>query len=380
MAGAKAGSGVGGMAASIPVRTAVGRVVCDERRDRDPRIRPPPPRRRRLRRPQHRARDLLRLRRQRAGGDRPRPLRRRAGRHLPRRPLGAGRRRAGEAGHHRRRAARGRRPRARRSCCPATPPTAAWWCTSPARCPAELGEVDVVLPLLHGPYGEDGTIQGLLELAGVPYVGSGVFASAAAMDKGHMKTLLQRRRAARRAVRRRHRRAPGPPTRPRSARPSRRCGYPVFVKPARAGSSVGITKVHAPAELDDAIEAGPRARPEGARRGDARGPRDRVRGARGPRRRRRPRRASRARSWSAATTSSTTSRPSTCPTRAPSWTSRPTCPDAVVAEVQALAAQAFEALSCEGLARVDFFVTRDGRVVSTRSTRCRASRRSRCSR
>src|SRR5438874_12375831 len=56
--------------------------------------------------------------------------------------------------------------------------------------PADLGSVDVVFPLLHGPYGEDGTLQGLLELAGVPYVGSGVFASAAAMDKHHMKQLL----------------------------------------------------------------------------------------------------------------------------------------------------------------------------------------------
>ncbi|MGB8020052.1 MAG: D-alanine--D-alanine ligase A, partial [Candidatus Nanopelagicales bacterium] len=53
-----------------------------------------------------------------------------------------------------------------------------------------LHDVDVVFPVLHGPWGEDGTIQGLLELAGIPYVGSGVFASAAAMDKGHMKAVL----------------------------------------------------------------------------------------------------------------------------------------------------------------------------------------------
>src|SRR4051794_13054914 len=60
----------------------------------------------------------------------------------------------------------------------------------PGELPADLGSVDVVFPLLHGPYGEDGTVQGLLELAGVPYVGSGVFASAACMDKDHMKRLL----------------------------------------------------------------------------------------------------------------------------------------------------------------------------------------------
>src|SRR3954470_6701332 len=57
----------------------------------------------------------------------------------------------------------------------------------PGDVPEELGSVDIVFPLLHGPYGEDGTLQGLLELAGVPYVGSGVFASAASMDKHHMK-------------------------------------------------------------------------------------------------------------------------------------------------------------------------------------------------
>ena len=61
----------------------------------------------------------------------------------------------------------------------------------PGSVPAALGEVDVVFPVLHGPYGEDGTVQGLLEMAGIPYVGSGVFASAAAMDKQHMKALFR---------------------------------------------------------------------------------------------------------------------------------------------------------------------------------------------
>ena len=68
----------------------------------------------------------------------------------------------------------------------------------PAQPPRELGEVDVVFPLLHGPFGEDGTLQGLLELADVPYVGSGVLASAASMDKAFMKLLLAGGRAARR--------------------------------------------------------------------------------------------------------------------------------------------------------------------------------------
>jgi D-alanine-D-alanine ligase len=124
----------------------------------------------------------------------------------------------------------------------------------PGRVPQELGEVDVVLPLLHGPYGEDGTMQGLLELAGVAYVGSGVFASAAAMDKGHMKALLA---AAGLAV------GPHAVITPRTWATDKGAvretvaalGYPVFVKPCRAGSSVGITKVHEPGDLDEAIEA-----------------------------------------------------------------------------------------------------------------------------
>ena len=88
------------------------------------------------------------------------------------------------------RAAVGRRRRPPRWCCPATRPAAGWWCSSrsgPARCSRG---VDVVFPVLHGPFGEDGTIQGLLEMAGVPYVGAGVLASAAGMDKEFTKKLL----------------------------------------------------------------------------------------------------------------------------------------------------------------------------------------------
>jgi D-alanine-D-alanine ligase len=112
-----------------------------------------------------------------------------------------------------------------------------------------LGEVDVVFPVLHGAYGEDGTIQGLLEMAGIPYVGSGVFASAAAMDKEFAKQL---------AV------AAGIPTGPYAVlragaalepADQRRLGLPVFVKPARAGSSHGVTKVSEWAALDEAIAA-----------------------------------------------------------------------------------------------------------------------------
>src|SRR3989440_6419820 len=112
-----------------------------------------------------------------------------------------------------------------------------------------LGDVDVVFPVLHGAYGEDGTIQGLLEMAGIPYVGANVFASAAAMDKEFTKKL---------AV------AEGIPVGPYvvlragqslSEADKERLGLPVFVKPARAGSSYGITKVTDWSRLDAAVAA-----------------------------------------------------------------------------------------------------------------------------
>ena len=110
--------------------------------------------------------------------------------------------------------------------------------------PAALGEVDVVFPVLHGPFGEDGTVQGLLELAGVPYVGAGVLGSALAMDKDVFKAVMRDRGI--------------PVTRNITLRrgqvPENPFGYPVFVKPARLGSSVGITKVGAEDELAQAVE------------------------------------------------------------------------------------------------------------------------------
>jgi D-alanine-D-alanine ligase len=110
-----------------------------------------------------------------------------------------------------------------------------------------LGDVDVVFPVLHGAYGEDGTIQGLLEMAGIPYVGANVFASAAAMDKEFTKKLVV---------------SEGIPIGPYavlragqslSAADRERLTLPVFVKPARAGSSCGVTKVEDWDDLDDAV-------------------------------------------------------------------------------------------------------------------------------
>jgi len=124
---------------------------------------------------------------------------------------------------------------------------------SPNAVPQELGAVDVVFPLLHGPFGEDGTIQGLLELSDTRYVGAGVLASAVGMDKHYMKVVFE---AAGLRV--------GPyvvvtdrqwRNDPESVRKQvDHLGFPVFVKPARAGSSMGISKVDSIDELDAAIE------------------------------------------------------------------------------------------------------------------------------
>ena len=132
---------------------------------------------------------------------------------------------------------------------------------------AALGAVDVVFPVLHGPYGEDGTIQGLLELAGIPYVGSGVLASAAAMDKAAARVLLA---------------GAGLPMTPAVVvrrqdwiddqaavtASLRGLGLPVFVKPARGGSSIGISRVEdwaaLPAAMAEALRCDPKVLVEAA--------------------------------------------------------------------------------------------------------------------
>jgi D-alanine-D-alanine ligase len=112
-----------------------------------------------------------------------------------------------------------------------------------ASVPAALGEVDVVFPVLHGPFGEDGTVQGLLELADVPYVGAGVAGSALAMDKDLFKSVMRDHGI--------------PVTRNVTLREGdpiqNPFGYPVFVKPARLGSSVGISKAATEDELATAV-------------------------------------------------------------------------------------------------------------------------------
>ncbi|MEV0280590.1 D-alanine--D-alanine ligase family protein [Streptomyces sp. NPDC050610] len=137
--------------------------------------------------------------------------------------------------------------------------------TEPGAVPKALGDVDVVFPVLHGPYGEDGTLQGLLELAGVPYVGSGVLASAVGQDKEYMKRVFTSFGL---AV------GPYEVIRPREWENDRDAarrkiadfagdhGWPLFIKPARGGSSMGITKVDGFDGLDEAIEEARRHDPK----------------------------------------------------------------------------------------------------------------------
>jgi len=227
--------------------------------------------------------------------------------------------------------------------------------------PAALGTVDVVFPVLHGPYGEDGTIQGLLELADVPYVGSGVLASAAAMDKAVAKPLL---RAAGLAVadavvvraRRWQQDAAG------CSREVQQLGLPVFVKPARGGSSIGISRVtdwsELPAALDEALRNDPKVLVEAAVAGREVecGVLDGVDGDAGP--------------------------DASVPAEirvvgdyefydfdakyldsATELVVPADLPDDVTGRLQDDARTAFEALGCEGLARVDFFVGDDGALT-----------------
>jgi len=113
-----------------------------------------------------------------------------------------------------------------------------------SKIPATLAEVDVVFPVLHGPFGEDGTVQGFLDLADVPYVGAGVMASALCMDKDLFKSVLRDKGI--------------PVTDSVTVREvngfESPFGFPVFIKPARLGSSVGITKARSPEELRTGLD------------------------------------------------------------------------------------------------------------------------------
>ncbi|OQO90029.1 D-alanine--D-alanine ligase A [Saccharomonospora piscinae] len=220
-----------------------------------------------------------------------------------------------------------------------------------------LSAVDVVFPVLHGAFGEDGTIQGLLEMADLPYVGAGVFASAAAMDKEYAKKLLAAEglEVGRYAVVRR-----GQETLPAEER--ERLGLPVFVKPARAGSSIGISRVTDWSQLEDALALARRTDPKVLIEAETVGrevecgvlefPDGRVE-------------------------ASLPSEIRVCSDDADAWYDFETkylgedaeldipakLDDTVTEGLRAAAVRAFAALDCQGLARVDFFVGADGTLT-----------------
>jgi D-alanine-D-alanine ligase len=213
---------------------------------------------------------------------------------------------------------------------------------------AAIGSVDVVLPVLHGPFGEDGTVQGLLELANVPYVGAGVAASALCMDKDLFKAVLRDRGipVARNATLRLGDEIENP------------FGYPVFVKPARLGSSVGISKAHDEAELETAVALARRhdekvlveefvagTEVECGVLGNLRpAPIASVVGEIVPH----------GEWYDYAAKYDADGSDIIVPAR---------IPEATAARVQSLAVDSFIATECEGMARVDFFVREDGEVV-----------------
>ncbi len=242
--------------------------------------------------------------------------------------------------------------------------------SAPARIPHLLSDVDVVLPLLHGPFGEDGTIQGLLEMAGVPYVGAGVLASAVSMDKEYMKIIFQARGlpVGPYVVVREH---DWPPEgegdtaadleRKRVFDAITELGWPLFVKPARGGSSIGTSKASDLTQLHASIENArafdPKVIVEAAVEGSE---------------------------IECAVLEGQSGNPpdASIPAQlmidggeefydfeakyldqASAVAIPPPIPVEDQQEIRRMAALAFDAVSCEGLARVDFFYTPDGQIL-----------------
>ncbi|MGD9960824.1 D-alanine--D-alanine ligase family protein [Nocardioides sp.] len=232
----------------------------------------------------------------------------------------------------------------------------------PGEFPRTLGEVDVVFPVMHGPWGQDGTLQGLLEMAGVRYVGAGVLSSAVGTDKVFMKRLFE---------------AQDLPVLPyvvvtqrgwateqaRIRQDIAALGLPVFVKPARAGSSFGISRVDTLDRLDAAIDEARRFDPKVVVEAAAVGAREIECGV----------------LQGLGTEPHATSELAEIrvdphhefydfeakylPEENTALDVPADVEPALAARIKTTAVQAFEALDCEGLARVDFFVFPDGRIV-----------------
>ncbi|GLF98966.1 D-alanine--D-alanine ligase family protein [Streptomyces yaizuensis] len=231
----------------------------------------------------------------------------------------------------------------------------------PGSVPKALGEVDVVFPVLHGPYGEDGTLQGLLELAGVPYVGSGVLSSAVGQDKEYMKRIFTSFGlpvGPYEVIRPRDWDRDPEAARKRILDFADEHGWPLFVKPSRAGSSIGITKVEDAAGLDAAIEEAQRHDPKIIVEALIRG-----------------------REIECGVLEFPVGPLASVPAEIPPVQAHDfydfeakyidsaagivpaPLTDEQTAEVRRLAVAAFEAASCEGLVRADFFLTEDGTFV-----------------
>ncbi|HEY9439960.1 MAG TPA: D-alanine--D-alanine ligase family protein [Streptomyces sp.] len=233
--------------------------------------------------------------------------------------------------------------------------------SEPGAVPEVLGDVDVVFPVLHGPYGEDGTLQGLLELSGVPYVGAGVLSSAVGQDKEYMKrvfTSFGLPVGPYEVIRPREWDRERPAARKRIMEFAAEHGWPLFIKPARGGSSVGITKVDDPSGLDEAIEEARRHDPKFLVESLLRG-REIECGVLefedGPR-------ASVPAEIPPVTSHDFYDFEAKYIDAAPGLVPAPLT-DEQTATVQRLAVDAFDAASCEGLVRADFFLTEDGQFV-----------------
>jgi D-alanine-D-alanine ligase len=228
--------------------------------------------------------------------------------------------------------------------------------------PRQLGAVDVVFPLLHGPFGEDGTLQGLLELADVRYVGAGVLASAVGMDKHFMKLVLagQGLPIGEFTVLR-----PGDYARNPAAwtETIRGLGLPVFVKPARAGSSLGISRVDDLADLPAAIAAAELHDPKIVVEAGITG-REIECAVLGGRDGARPRASLPGEIVVTDTRHGFYDFEAKYLDEAGVTLSCPAdLPEALVREIREVAVRTFEAVGCEGLARVDVFVTPEGDVI-----------------